>query len=395
MNTPYPIPPPPPQTPPPSEKNTQSESFWKKQGKLAFTTFNISSIATLTVTFWINAALIGITLFFVALIAIAAASSEPEDASGRIYTTTYGSSEATHKILSIPIRGPIEGSVADYGYTSIFADPTIAYGYDLKQEMIDAADSDQYDALILEINSPGGTVYGAKAISDGVDYFKKQTGKPVYASVQGMAASGGYWAAASADQIYADTGTGAGSIGVIFGPLTYYDKVTTADGVSTQNGIEQYYLTAGEGKDAGNPFRRLTDKERDIFQAGVNDTYNDFVDYVSTARTISKETITTQVGAHYYGEKQAKALNLIDTIGSPQEAYDGLARKAGIQADYQIVSSHADPTGLASLFGVKLPWLPQKVEQKRDSSRVQACSGTINVPLIYYGNPAQACKTTK
>lgn len=378
----------------PTQPHGHPESFWKKQAKLAFTTFNISTIATMTISFWTGLSFfVGIVLMII-LFAVAS-TDKGADSAGRSYTTTYGSDSAAHKILSIPIRGPIEGSISDYGYTAIFADPTIAYGYDLKQELIDAADSGEYDGVILEINSPGGTIYGAKAISDGVEYFKKQTGKPVYASVQGMAASGAYWAAVSADKVYADTGTGAGSIGVIFGPFTYYDKVTSIDGVSTENGIEEYYLTAGEGKDAGNPFRRLTDKERQIFQQGVNDSYDDFVAHVSKSRNIPKETIVNQIGAHYYAEKQALGLKLIDTIGTPQQAYDDLAKKAGVASDYHIVSSHTDSAGLASLFGVHLPWLQKKAQPVRDSARVQACTGEINVPLAYFGNPAQACKVSK
>ncbi len=367
------------------------ESFWKKQGKLAFTTFNISSIATLTISFWTTGAFFLSLILLIILFAVAG-SGDTGDKAGRIYTTTYGDVAATHKILSIPVRGPIEGSAADYGYAAIFADPTIAYGYDLKQELIDAADSGEYDGVVLELNSPGGTVNGASAISDGIDYFKQKTGKPVYASIQGMAASGAYWAAVSTDKIFADTGTGAGSIGVIFGPFTYFDKVTAIDGVTTENGIDQYYLTAGEGKDAGNPFRRLSDKEREIFQQGVNDTYDEFVTHVSKERGIPKEVIVGQIGAHYYAEKQALSLKLIDAIASPQQVYAAVAKEAGVQDDYQIVSSHADASGLASLFGVKIPWLQKKATPARDASRVQACTGSISAPLVYYGNPSATCK---
>lgn len=376
------------------EEKTHHESFIKKQLKTAFTTFTISTIATMTVTFWINVGIICLVIILTVFAAILSSSNTQSDENGRTYSTTYGRSDASAKLLSIPIRGPIEGSVADSGYTGIFADPTIVYGYDLKQELIDAADSGEYDGVILEINSPGGTVYGAKAIADGVKYFKDTTKKPVYASVQGMAASGGYWAAVSADKVFADTGTGAGSIGVIFGPFTYFDKLVGAGGYTTENGIEESYLTAGEGKDAGNPFRRLTDKERSIFQESVNDMYADFVAYVSERRGVAKEDITTQIGAHYYGDKQALTRKLIDKIASPQEAYEALAKESGVEGDYQIVSSHTELGGLGSLLGIKLPWSngPEPSDEKRDSTKTQACTSSISVPLVYYGNPAQACK---
>ena len=377
-----------------NESTPPQDSFGKKQLKTAATTFTIASVATMTVTFWVNIGIVCLVLFFIVLGAIAASGSEGDE-NGRVYSTTYGSSDASAKILSIPVRGPIEGSAADSGYGGLFADPTTVYGYDLKQELIDAADSGEYDGVVLEINSPGGTIYGAKAITDGVKYFKQKTQRPVYASIQGMAASGGYWTAVSADKVYADTGTGAGSIGVIFGPFTYFDKLVGADGYVTENGIEESYLTAGEGKDAGNPFRKLTDKEKAVFQEAVDDNYEDFVSYVSERRHITKEDITGKIGAHYYGEKQAIERKLIDTVASPQEVYAALAKQAGVEGDYQIVSSHTDLGGIGSLLGIKLPWVAQKNSEttKRDYSKAQACSSSIAVPLVYYGNPAQACKS--
>ena len=365
-----------------------NDSFFKKQVKLAISTLNVATVATFSITFWINASVLSLFLFMVVIAAVMA--GDTSGGSEREYVAVYGSDTATHKILSIPIKGPIEGSVADVGY-SIFADPTIAYGYDLKQEIIKAADSGEYDGLVLEINSPGGTIYGAKAISDGVKYFKEVTKKPVIASVQGMAASGAYWAAVSADQIIADSGTGIGSIGVIFGPFTYYDKPTADSAVTTQNGIEESYITAGEGKDAGNPFRRLTDQEKAIFQQGVDDSYDDFVNHVAQSRGIETATIRTKIGAHFYGDKQALGLKLIDSIGSPDVAYNALAKKAGVASDYQVVSSHSDPTGLPSLFGVHLPWKAEKVA-KSSGTKAQVCTGQISVPLSYYGNPARSCQ---
>lgn len=366
------------------------ESFFKKQAKLAFSTFNVATIATFSVTFWINIGIMTLVLFFVVL-AVATSGSESE-VPERTYSTIYGNSSAEQKLLSIPIRGPIEGSYADADYATIFADPSIAYGYDLQQEIQDAADSGAYAGLILEINSPGGTIYGSKAIADAVEYFKKKTQKPVYASVQGMAASGAYWAASSADKIIADSGTGTGSIGVLYGPFVYYDKPTSDGFIITENGVEVNYITAGESKDVGNPFRRLTDQEKSVIQVGVNDAYDDFVAQVNKGRGIDSQVVRSQIGAHLYGEKQAIANKLVDGIGNPEFVYNELAKAAGIQGSFKIVSSHSQPAGLSALLGVYAPNSAHKTKKVSSGKSAQVCTGAVSVPLAYHGEPAHACK---
>lgn len=374
------------------DQSPQKDSFLKHQAKLAFSTFNVATIATFSVTFWVNVSIMALVLFFVVL---AVVSSGEGDDSSRTYTTIYGDTMAEKTLLSIPIRGPIEGSSADANYATIFADPTIAYGYDLQQEIKDAADEQVYEGLVLEINSPGGTIYGSKAIADGVEYFKKQTKKPVYVSVQGMAASGAYWAASSADKIIADSGTGSGSIGVIYGPFTYYDKPTSDGFIITENGIEVNYITAGQSKDAGNPFRRLTDQERAVIQKGVDDAYDDFVAQVVASRGVKEDDLRLAIGAHLYGEKQARELNLIDEIGDPEFTYQALADQAGIAKDesFKVVSSHSQPAGLSSLLGAYLPGKDNKKKQLETSqTNAQVCTGAVAVPLAYHGEPASACK---
>ncbi len=341
-------------------------------------------------------------MLVVFIIGIAASSSQSFEsaASEREYTTIYGDPDTRHTLLSIPIKGPIEGDQSSEGYDSIFADPNVAYGYDLKSELIDAANSRDYDGVVLEIDSPGGTIFGSKAISDGVAYYKKTTKQPVFVHVQGLAASGAFWAAVSADKIIADSGTGIGSIGVIYGPFTYFDKPVALDGgllgggVITQNGIEQTYITAGEGKDAGNPFRRLTAKEQAVIQQGVNDSYEQFVSYVADRRKISSSVIQTDIGAHLYGEKQALTHGLIDEIGSREVAYHELALLAGVAGRYHVVSSHEASSDFWSRLGAQLPSKEQKTDSSTSSGNPNAlvCRGAVAVPLAFYGQPASACK---
>lgn len=371
------------------------ESFIKRQFKLAFSTATIASVGTFVVTFWVNFAIVSLVVILLMIGAIFADASM-ESETNRTYTIVYGKANTDHKLLSIPINGPIEGSSDGAGVPSLFGDSGTVYGYDIKEEIEDAADSGEYSGLVLEVNSPGGTIYGSKAIADGVAYFKKHAKKPVYASVQGLSASGSYWVSASADKIIADSGTGIGSIGVIYGPFSYFDKVLGIDGgllgggVITQNGIEESYFTAGEGKDAGNPFRRLTEREKTIMQQNVNDSYEQFVNYVAAQRKLSPGAIKNDIGAHLYSEQQALTKGLIDSIDSREEAYYQLAEATGIQGDnFRVVSSHTPADDFLTALGAKV-FGPDK--KAASSAKPLVCTGSVSVPLAFQGSPSAGCK---
>jgi protease-4 len=148
--------------------------------------------------------------------AFMALGAEEEEMAG--YSTVFGSGYNT--LLSIQVSGMIIGSEQDSagGFSADYTS-----GYSVKEKLLAAAEDDTISGVVLEVNSPGGTIYGARAIADGVTGYKEKTGKPVYTYVEGQAASGGYWAAAATDEIIADYGSDIGSIGVIMGPFQYYD----------------------------------------------------------------------------------------------------------------------------------------------------------------------------
>jgi protease-4 len=252
----------------------------------------------------------------------------------------YGSTGSEHKLLSLRIDGTIDGQApAD---SADRAQDTV-YGYDVKDQLLAAAKDDQVAGVILEINSPGGAIYGAQAIADGVKTYRDKTHKPVYAHVSGMAASGAYWAAASTDRIIADLGSSIGSIGVIEGPFYYYDKVLSADAegtgtVVTQNGIQAVTITAGKGKDLGDPYRKMTPEDIAGLQEAVNADYAAFVDYVSSRRHISPDTIRNQLGAAVFGTQGAASHQLIDDTAGREAAYAQLAAAAHLKDDdYEVV----------------------------------------------------------
>ena len=174
---------------------------------------------------------------------------------------------------------------------------------------------------------------------------------------QGMVASGGYWLACSADYFVLDYGSNVGNIGVIFGPFTYYDVVLAEDGgilgggIITQNGIEYNYITAGEYKDIGSPYRVMTEVEVQSLQKGVDNEYNQFVKHVADGRGLTEAEIKTNIKGLIYDNVEGERLKLIDESGNKFVAYDKIVEMAGLGDDYQIVRS-GSAGGLGGFWGL-------------------------------------------
>lgn len=328
---------------------------------------------------------------FVFIVLIAAASKEDTTLAEGTNQYGYQSGEQSSKdkLLMIPIHGIIMTEQSTDQLSSLF-DMLPTYGYQVKDELKKAAEDDEIKGVLLHIDSPGGTVAGAKAIADGVAEYKKATGKPVIAYISGTAASGGYWAAVAADRVIADTGSSVGSIGVIFGPFKYYDTVLSEDGgilaggVVTENGIETTYITAGRSKDIGNPYRQLTTQELELLQESVDDVYGVFVDHVAARRGVSREAVIDAMGAMIYAEDQAIARKMIDGVGTREDAISGLAEAAGLQANrYQVVTLLGGSVW-DSLLGVSALWQPQK-------QVMQGCP-LSRVVLAYHGDAGSLCQ---
>lgn len=318
-----------------------------------------------------------------------AMASVSGDVDSSMYDRMYGS--GSNQLLSIPVNGVIVGTDSGGGIFSSLDGQTA--GYSIKDELYRAAADDSIKGVILEIDSPGGTIFGSRAIADGVKYYKEQTGRPVYSHVSGTGASGAYWAAVSTDKIYVDYGSDVGSIGVILGPFEYYNTPIAADGglfgggVVTQNGIETVTLTAGKSKDVGNPYRRLTQDEISLLQSQVNNEYDDFVKYVVEHRRIGESEIRNKIGAMVYGPKTAQELKLSDGTLNRQDAYEKLAEAAKIKDDYSVVREHAELGFVGSLLSA----LSHKPQTTAASQEVDLCTLT-NTSLAYHGDVTSWCK---
>jgi len=322
---------------------------------------------------------------------IAAALVSESDRNKEEYTYNYGNEESDNKLLSIPVEGVILGSRSTDNPFDFFSEGSITYGYDVKKALREAADDSDIKGVILEINSPGGTIFGSRAIADGIRYYKDHAKKPVIVFASGLLVSGSYLAALPADAIFADYGSTIGSIGVIFGPFKYYDTVLSESGslfegsVLTQNGIETTFFTAGKGKDLGNPYRELTSEEVAVLQQNVNNEYNDFVSLVAQYRKIDEGMVRNRIGAYVYDNKLAQDLLLIDGTKTREASYVELARQAGIRGeDFQIVREYTTKNFLEEIFAVR-------ARVNSDEKTTSVCPST-GLLFAYYGNIAEVCQ---
>jgi protease-4 len=186
-------------------------------------------------------------------------------------------------------------------------------------------DDNSVKALVLRIDSPGGGVAASQEIYDQLLKFKL-SGKPVVISMGSVAASGGYYVACGADKIYANPGTVTGSIGVIF-------SFPVMKELMEKVGVEWEVVKSGELKDTGNFSRRMTVDERAMIQSVIDDTYDQFINVVADAREMDIEEVRKLSDGSIYSGRQAVELNLIDAIGSYEDAISEAGNKADLGSD--------------------------------------------------------------
>lgn len=303
-------------------------------------------------------------------------------------TTIWGNAGAApeNTIRAVSVTGPIQTSGTDG--LSLQA---MTYGYEVAATL-DAMEKNDAAGVLLLIDTPGGTITGSRAIADAVQRYKQRTGNKVIAFVEGTAASGGMMAMAAADEIISDYGTLIGSIGVVFGPITEYkDVVGTSgtiltEGVTTTGGITQEYLSAGEGKDLGNPFREMTDKERAVLMDSINAEYDSFVSWIHTSRDIPEDTIREEIGAYVYGPAAAKKLGLIDQVMGRDDAFAYAAEAMGVDPDAAAVITPAAPDFWMSMLGAEQRIFGQSAPQTDAAQPVVTsvlCTGGPQVMVLY------------
>ena len=184
------------------------------------------------------------------------------------------------------------------------------------------------EAVVLRINSPGGEVFASEKVRREVQALK-EAGKTVVASMGDVAASGGYWIAMGADEVWASPATITGSIGV-FGMMPTFSRPLEKLGIHT-DGVGTTPLAGKLRLD-----RPLDPDLKRIFQHATEQTYRDFVQLVAEARQMSTDDVDQVARGRVWNGAQAKDRGLIDQTGTVRQAIDAAARIAGLGTDYDV-----------------------------------------------------------
>jgi len=220
--------------------------------------------------------------------------------------------------------------------------------------------------LVVHINSPGGQVGATQELVDAIARWRRANGYPVVASLGDIAASGGYYSAVACDEIVSNPGTLTGSIGVILTIANY-------QGLQEKIGVRLKSLKSGEFKDIGSGSRPMTDAERALLQATLDDIHGQFIDAVvagrrNAVRSVLAERLNKQVSeitndevekhirsladGRIFSGQQAFEEGMVDELGTFRDAVDRVRVLAHIRGEPRLVSSR-QPRGLMELLNAQ------------------------------------------
>jgi protease IV len=209
------------------------------------------------------------------------------------------------------------------------------------------ARDDTVKALLVEIDSPGGSVAGGVALHDAIARVAAK--KPVVAVMGGTAASAGYMVALPATRIFASPATLTGSIGVIL-------ETGEVSGLLNRLGVTAEAITSGPLKDQPSFIRPLTPAGRDVLHGLVMDLYDQFVGMVADGRHMPAEKVRELADGRAYTGRQAAGLGLVDALGGEADARDWLAKERGVATSLPVedvsTKSWAERALASSLGGV-------------------------------------------
>ncbi len=249
------------------------------------------------------------------------------------------------------------------------------------QQLDRAAKDDAVKAVVLRVNSPGGTVTCTDTMYTLLKKFKDETHKPVVASTQEVTASGGYYVACAADKIVAHPTSVVGSIGVIF--FTF-----DASGTMSKIGLKSEAIKSAEFKDMGSPFRPSTSEERAIMQGIVDEYYARFQRVVRESRPAIKDvkTMTLVTDGRVFSGKRAVELGLADEEGLLSDAVD-LARKMGKAPKAEVVLYKRPYGYTGSIYASTEVPVPEAAGAKQVHVDVPGASAIVPTGFYYLWQP--------
>ncbi len=231
------------------------------------------------------------------------------------------------------------------------------------RELNELHDDGRVGAIVVRLNTPGGTVGTTQEIHDAI-LNVRSAGLPVVASFGDVSASGGYYVAAACDSIVTNPGTLTGSIGVIFSfPETgeLYRKI----------GLGWQVVKSGDYKDIGTQTRPMTDEERRLLEGIVNDTHDQFVAAVVDGRGLPEAAVREIADGRIMTGRQALELGLVDRLGTFEDARVLAARLAGAADDTPFLSKHRERFSFLEFVTSRLPLPVEELSRLGESPRLE------------------------
>ncbi len=226
------------------------------------------------------------------------------------------------------------------------------------EQIVDFKEDSSVKAIVLRINSPGGSVSPSQEIYDEVKAAAAL--KPVVVSMGSVAASGGYYIAVPAQRILANPGTITGSIGVIM-------QFTNVEELLGKVGLKSQVVKSGLHKDIGSPMRPMSSADREILQSLIDDVYAQFVQAVAESRQMDPDKVRQLADGRIFTGRQALEAGLVDELGGYQDAIRVAAELAGIEGKPKVVYPPADKQEFLQHFIQETAQLVKQSVQSGDS----------------------------
>ena len=241
---------------------------------------------------------------------------------GRNRGRIAGASFSKNKVAVLELTGVMTSS-QDVGSRAMSARKVIA-------QLEKYCEDDSVKAIVLRLDTPGGTVVAAQEIHGELMRLRAGSGKKIVVSMGDLAASGGYYVACAADRVFASPGTLTGSIGVIMQFPNY-------QGLFGKIGLGTNTIKSGEFKDVGNGAREMSDRDRKLLQGLVDDVYSQFVEAVAAGRRMTPEQVGPLADGRVFSGRQAKQLGLVDELGDLDAAIAAAGKLAGIEGTPEVI----------------------------------------------------------
>lgn len=237
-------------------------------------------------------------------------------------------------------------------------------------EALKTVEERKFPAILLRIDSPGGTVVDSQEIHAAIERLREKHGTKVIASFGNISASGGVYIGVSADHIVANSGTITGSIGVILRGNNL-EKLLDRVGVSFKT------IKSGPYKDILAFDRELTDPERDILQALIDSSYHQFVEAVAKGRQLEPAQVREFADGRVFTGQQALAWGLVDRLGTEEDARRWACELVGL-----------DPEKTRT-FAIETPKsaLDRALNRSQTIARLEAASAWMDFELTTNGQP--------